>query len=149
MNPESYPQYWVNHLSFLLRRDLAARFAMAGHDVSAEEWAVLLVLQDAPGLTPGEMSARTLRDKTTVTRMVDRLERKGFVIRSRDERDRRVVRLQLSDAGAGAFAQLAEIARGLIVQGLEGIAPEDLDTTLTVLRRMAANMKQEESDDEL
>lgn len=144
MKHDSYPHYWVNHLSFLLRRSLVQRFEAEGLDVSAEEWAVLLILQSVSDLTATELSDRSMRDKTTITRTLDRLERKGLVLRLRDTKDRRSVRLSLSPMGQAVFEELARIAQGLIKQTLAGIAPEDVEQALTVMKRMAANLTEDQ-----
>jgi len=135
-----YPHYWVNHLGFLLRKQLAQDFAKAGHNVTAEEWAVLLVLQVDDGLTSTELSNRTLRDKTTVTRMIDRMVEKGRVERVPDPDDRRVQRLHLSDQGYALFDKLAVLAGRMIARSVEGIDADDLDQTVRTLNRIADNM---------
>ncbi len=137
---DSNPHYWVNHLSFLIRRRLVQRFEAEGLDVSAEEWAILLILQSLPDITATELSDRSLRDKTTITRTLDRLDRKGLVLRVRDTQDRRAVRLSLSPKGQATFDELAGIAGGLIDQTLEGIAPEDVSHAMTVMQRMVSNL---------
>ncbi|MBO9464176.1 MarR family transcriptional regulator [Tropicibacter sp. R15_0] len=131
-------------MSFLLRRSLVQRFEAEGLDVSAEEWAVLLILQSVPDLTATELSDRSMRDKTTITRTLDRLERKGLVLRLRDTKDRRSVRLSLSPMGQAVFEELARVAQGLIQQTLAGIAPEDVEQALMVMKRMAANLTEDQ-----
>ena len=144
---DATPHYWVNHLGFLIRKELVREFTAAGHDCSAEEWAILLILDADPGLTASALAARTLRDKTTATRMVDKLVRKGLVRRAPDEVDRRVVRLHMLKAGKETFAELAAVARGLIERSVAGIPQADIDTTVSTLARMAAHLEKGSDDD--
>jgi len=140
MQPETLPHYWANHFGFLLRKRLVALFAQHGHQITAEEWAILLILQDRDGVTATQLSARTLRDKTTVTRMVDRMVARGFVDRRADTADRRQVRLCLTEAGRAMFARLAPLAQQLIQRSVAGIAVADIDITVSVLARMSENL---------
>lgn len=136
MNPNELPQYWINHLSFLIRKTLVAAFERAGFQISAEEWAVLLIVSARRGITPGAVSEASLCDKT----MVDRLVRRGFVERSRDDQDRRVVRLALTDEGQAVFAQLSQVARQVIDASQAGLSAQELRATVAVLERMTANL---------
>lgn len=145
MQYEQFPHYWVNHLGFLIRKQLAQDFARAGHQVTAEEWAVLLVLQaewgpNPVGLTSTELSDRTMRDKTTVTRMIDRMVAKEMVVRQPDADDRRIQRLHLTAPGLALFDELSVLARALIARSVGGIASDDLDTTVSTLSRMTDNL---------
>jgi DNA-binding MarR family transcriptional regulator len=63
----------------------------------------LLFVGEADGATPGEVAAHLAVAATTCTSIVDRLARQGLVTRSRDEVDRRSVRIRLTEAGRQAF----------------------------------------------
>ena len=147
MKPKLYPHYWVNHLSFLIRKRLTQGFAADGFEVTPEEWAFLLILQDKGELTPTALSNASVRDKTTVTRMIDKMVRKGLVDRRRDEDDRRVVHIRLTSEGADTFGSLAVIARSSIVRSFDGIADADLETTVATLAKMANNLKEGDPDE--
>ncbi len=137
MKPQTLPHYHVNHLSFLIRKELAQRFGSAGIQASPEEWALLLLLQDqADGMTATDLSDRSLRDKTTVTRMVDKLVAKGWAARHPSDTDRRRVVIRMTDGGHAAFGQMAICARDLIDRSLAGIDPDDLAITVRTLARM-------------
>ena len=138
--PEKQLQYWINRLSFVLRRDLQDRFREAGIKMGAEEWAVLLLLWQEDGQTPGALAHRSIKDQTTLTRLLDGMVRKGLVTREPDKEDRRRVRVNLTAKGAGMQATLVPIAAGLIEQSQRGISVDDLQTTRRVLREMTENM---------
>jgi len=138
--PEKQLQYWINRLGFVLRRDLQDRFRQSGIKMGAEEWAVLLLLWQEDGQTPGTLAVRTVKDQTTLTRLLDGMVRKGLVTRTPDEDDRRRVRVNLTLIGQDMQATLVPIAAGLIEQSQHGISAEDLQTTRRVLRQMTDNM---------
>ena len=143
MNFEKIPLYWVNRLSALSRRELAGRFRAAGHDISAEEWAILLLLWREDGQSPGAMSQRTVRDPTTMTRLIDGMVRKGLVTRQADRQDRRRSLIHLSPRGQALERDLVDLARPMIERATEGISAVDLGVAVDVLARMVANLSQE------
>ncbi len=137
---ELLPLYWVNRLSAMSRRELGLRFKSAGHDVSPEEWAILLLLWREDSQNPGEMSARTVRDPTTMTRLIDGMVRKGFVERRVDALDRRRSNICLTDMGRGLKPSLIALAMPMIEAGMAGVSKRDVETTVRVLTKMVANM---------
>lgn len=138
--PENQLQYWINRLGFVLRRDLQDRFRKNGINISAEEWAVLLLLWQEDGQTPGALAHRSVKDQTTMTRLLDGMVRKALITRTPDAEDRRRVRLNLTADGVGMQAALVPIAAGLIEQSQRGISTEDMQTTRRVLRQMTENL---------
>lgn len=137
---DHYPQHWVNRLGFLIRKRIGQSFEADGLDFTPEDWAVLLVLKGRGGSTMSELSDVTFRDKTTMTRQVDRLVRKALVVRAPEPEDRRTVRLSLTAEGQDAFDHLAGHALALIERSSAGIPHEDLETTTRTLARMVDNL---------
>ena len=134
------PFFWINRLSFSLRKELSQRFTAAGHSVSPEEWAVLLVLWSRGSQSPGALSEETIRDPTTVTRLIDRMVKKGLVVRSENPTDRRRSDISLTQAGVELEDELVPIAFELIGQLSVGVPPEDLETVRRTLRLLQANL---------
>lgn len=140
IHAEDQIQHWVNRLGFVLRRDLQDRFKRADVRLGAEEWAVLLLLWQDDGQTPGNLAQRTVKDQTTMTRLLDGLVRKNLVDRVRDEADRRKIRVRLTPKGNVMQGQLVPIAADLIKSSEAGISVEDIETTRRVLRKMTENL---------
>ncbi len=79
---------------------------LKGHDLSETQYNVLRILRGAgaDGLPCSEIGARLITHDPDVTRLVDRLERRGLVARARDQRDRRVVTVRITAAGEALIA---------------------------------------------
>lgn len=137
---ETIPLHWVNRLGFLVRKELGQLFMQEGHDIGPEEWAVLLLLWRDRSKTPGDIAAVTFRDRTTVTRLIDGMVRKGLVSRETDPSDRRKSVVQATDRGKNLEQELVPIARALITRALQGIDPRDVETTVRSLRAMTQNL---------
>ena len=92
---------------------------------------VLYVLHEQEGLTQSELAARLEVAPATVTKMLQRLERAGFVQRQTDSEDQRVSRVYLTDAGRAiqedVVAVLGRLARRLSAASLSRSASSCVD----------------------
>ncbi len=137
------PLYWINRLAALSRKELTQRFARAGHKISPEEWALLQVLWangSGSPLSPSTMSDETIKDRTTVTRLIDGMERKGLVERRENPQDRRRSDITLTEYGAGLKPELVPHAMAIIESATRDIPAEDIAVTLRTLRAFSANL---------
>lgn len=134
-------EHWVNRLSFLLRNEVQERFKAAGQDLSAEEWALLMVIWREGALPMGPLAKKTLKDRTTVTRLVDRLVKKGYLARADNPEDRRQVLIAVTPDGEALKAPVLGAVHPLLEKASAGIDAKDLDTALSVLRRMTENLE--------
>ena len=70
-------------------------------DLTWSQFAVLEALYHLGHMTQGEISAKVLKSGSNMTTVIDNLERDGYVRRARDEKDRRVIHVHLTEAGKG------------------------------------------------
>lgn len=139
-NHEDIVLHWINRIGFLSRSELAARFRAAGHSISAEEWALLLMLWAKGSRSPSELAQETVKDRTTVTRLIDAMVRKGLVTRSEDLADRRRSIITLSRHGEDLKHRLIPIAQGFIAEAVADVPAGDLETTLRTLRKITETL---------
>ncbi len=144
---ENIPLHWVNRLSFLTRKTLSQGFEEEGLFVSAEEWAILLILWSKGEQTPTALADVTFRDRTTITRLIDQMVKKQFVVREHDEKDRRRVLIKASEKGQALKDELVPIAKSMIATATSGISPQDIETTVKTLNQMTNNLLSKETED--
>ncbi len=112
----------------------------AGHDISADEWAILANLAMlCDGQFQQQLADRTLKDKAAITRLIDGLEKKGFVKRVADEKDRRQKRIFLTKKSSEQINTLLPVAKKAQLKVQQGIEPEKLDIFKSVLRQIFKN----------
>ncbi len=70
-------------------------------DLTYSQFAVLEALYHLGAMTQGEISVKVLKSGSNMTTVIDNLERDGLVRRERDEKDRRVIHVHLTEAGRG------------------------------------------------
>ena len=82
---------------------------LKAEDLSMNQFNVLRILRGAPeGLPCGEISNRMITRDPDITRLLDRLEKRGFISRSRETRDRRTVMARLTAEGLALLSRLDE-----------------------------------------
>ncbi|NML97304.1 MarR family transcriptional regulator [Paraburkholderia sp. RP-4-7] len=84
--------------------------ALKDLDITSQQMGILMSLRDSVATTPFELSKLLGIDTGLMTRMLDKLETKGLLERSRSIEDRRVVNLKLTKAGEAVAGRLPEIA---------------------------------------
>ncbi|WP_069265997.1 MarR family winged helix-turn-helix transcriptional regulator [Paraburkholderia nodosa] len=84
--------------------------ALKDLDITGQQMGILLSLKQGMATTPFELSKLLGIDTGLMTRMLDKLETKGLLERSRDADDRRVVNLNLTPKGLETAAQIPEVA---------------------------------------
>jgi DNA-binding MarR family transcriptional regulator len=123
------------------RNVLAARMdrAVAPLGLTSSQIGVILLLWHERARTPNEMSRVLSYDTGSMTRMLDRLEKKGFLVRERSQADRRVVELALTSLGRDAAQQLPDLISKVLSEQLSGFSADDVATLLRLLQRFIAN----------
>jgi DNA-binding MarR family transcriptional regulator len=99
---------------------------------------VLYVLHEREGLTQSELAARLEVAPATVTKMLQRLERAGFVQRQTDSEDQRVSRVYLTDAGRAIQGDVVAVLGRLAAETFGGFTIEER----VVLRRLMIDMRE-------
>jgi DNA-binding MarR family transcriptional regulator len=112
---------------------------LVDHDLTHAQWVPLFKLAHGECGTVAEL-ARTLQsDPGAMTRALDRLEAKGLVIRVRSNEDRRVVNLELTEAGREVAAVVPAVLAEVLNLHLAGFSKEEWRSLLGMLKRMRAN----------
>lgn len=88
-------------------------------------WAIK-VISDSSAMKVSELARRMYLHPATVVGILDRLETRGLVARTRSTEDRRVVHVDLTEQGRDLVTQAPEVVQGLLVQGLERLPKDEL-----------------------
>jgi DNA-binding MarR family transcriptional regulator len=127
--------------SIAIARRLQKKFNNASLRITIEQWSVLYHLWKQDGLSQQELCNATFRDKPSITRLVDNLEKLQLVRRVASEEDRRVNRICLTKLGFKLQEQSMMLAENTLNEALEGVAPEQVDICRGVLQLVYDNLK--------
>jgi DNA-binding MarR family transcriptional regulator len=113
----------------------SARGTAARDGATGAQLFVLHQIDAAPGLSIGELAARTLTGQSTVSEVVSRLVERGLVARHADPTDARQTRLQLTARGRSTIRGTEPTAQERLATGLASLAPAERDELARALDR--------------
>lgn len=129
---------WVGWTSRSLERALNTELSRYG--ITPQQWAVIATLVRSGPISQAAL-ARTLRvEAPTVCRMLDVMERDGWVARENDPDDRRRKRIELAPAAEEVWAAMARSARAVRETALKGFSDEERTQLQDLLARVRANL---------
>ncbi len=129
--------YQLKTVMGLMRREVERR--IAAHGLTDAQWKPLWLLSDGRADTGNELARLLEIDAGAMTRLLDRLEAKGLVERTRSAADRRVVHLHLTAAGRRAAAEVPHVLAAVNNDFLQGFSDAEWQQLSHLLERMAAN----------
>lgn len=109
--------------------------------LSVQEAHVLLSIGGRGRMTMSEIARRLHLSLSSMTAVVDKLEKKKFVSRGRQKDDRRVVEVALTRAGAKFYKLVREGHMQVMEKFLTALSTPEQDTLLTLFRKITANLK--------
>jgi DNA-binding MarR family transcriptional regulator len=122
-----------NAVSGLIARAYQDRFGL-----SVPQWRLICVLAEDGGLTQGQIVARTVMDKVTVSRAAQGLLKRHLVGRSDHQADGRSHVLALTAQGLGLYAEIAPLALAYEDTLISGLAPDEVALLKRLLSRLQA-----------
>ena len=127
--------------STAIARNLQKKFNGAGLNLTIEQWSVLYHLWKQDGISQQELCNSTFRDKPSITRLVDNLEKLQLVRRVASENDRRMNMIFLTRQGQKLQEQTMELAEQTFNEALEGVSTEQVNLCKEVLQQVYDNLK--------
>lgn len=116
--------------------------------VSAPQVACLLALLDNGSMSPSQIAKKIMVESSTVTGIIDRLEQKGFVTRTRISQDRRVITILLTETGRSLAENAPPPIQQKIVKGLRKIDEVERAQIIRTLYRLAEMIDADDVDEE-
>lgn len=113
----------------------------AAEGITHLQWSALVSIWYGRGLTCRALAHDLGHDKGATTRLVDSLEERGFIARARDEDDRRVINLVLSEEGQGVAHRCMHGVVNLWNGWLADWAPEDAARFIAYLQRLRTSLE--------
>ncbi len=109
-------------------------------DMTLSQWVIIANLVDAPMITPAEICKAISYDAGAMTRLLDRLEKKGFIRRVRHVSDRRSVTLELTRAGRDLYPKLLKRLVAGYNEILTGFKAAEVRQLESMLKRILVNL---------
>ncbi|MEZ5565858.1 MAG: MarR family winged helix-turn-helix transcriptional regulator [Gammaproteobacteria bacterium] len=133
--------YLVRRVNNLMMPHAQARFA--DQELTFTHWIALMSLRDDIACTCSDIARHLGHDTGATTRLIDQLEARGLVARRRDDADRRVVNLTLTDEGHAVATELMPRTVSFWNDMLADFTPTEAGTLVELLTRLLIRMEAE------
>jgi DNA-binding MarR family transcriptional regulator len=120
-----------------LTKERARAYGLTGPQLT-----VISILSELGDLSLSSLSERIRAQNSTVTGIIDRMEREGLVRRERSAEDRRIVLIRLTDKGQTLAREVALEPMAIIRAALDGIPRRDIDELFRVLDLVQARVRE-------
>ncbi len=127
--------------STAIARRLQKKFNAAGLNLTIEQWSVLYHLWKQEGISQQELCNATFRDKPSITRLVDNLEKQNLVKRVPSETDRRINLIYLTKQAQKLQEESMLLAEETLNEALETVPAEKIEVCKEVLQIVYDNLK--------
>ena len=121
------------------RRFAQARMHAEGVDITIDQWLVLKTIHENPDIMLQQVGAAVFKDFASVTRIVQLLERKGFLRRKPHPNDGRRSALALTSSGQSVIRTVEPIAQANRRKALEGISAKEITQLRALMKRISEN----------
>ena len=126
----------INRAALLFRRELVRAFRE--YNISPEQWQVLASLWHKSPLNQKEIGQITLQEPPTLSRMIDKMETNGWVLKTQDPLDKRSTLVELTEQGRGLQKILPEKLLEHFKEFLKPFPQKKQETLRTLLLELRA-----------
>ncbi len=123
-----------------IARRLQKHFRNEGLEITIEQWSILYHLWKQNGLSQQELCNRTFRDKPSITRLLDNLEKLNLVKRVASKEDRRINSVYLTDNALQLHDITISLANQTMDEALVGVNKDEIETVKNVLQKVYDNL---------
>ena len=129
-----------------LKQFIAAKLRQMDVPLTPEQFILIDLLWNQGSMSQQQLADQMQKDKNSVTKLVDALERKGFVVREQNRQDRRSNTLVLTEKAEGLKPGAKQKGISILDEMLVGISEDELRSFLVTLHKLNRNMTPAESE---
>ena len=137
---------YINIVNCSLIKYFAKELTRNGINLTPEQYLVMDILWDAEVMSQQAIADIIQKDKNSVTKFIDSLEKKGLVYRQVNKTDRRVNNIVVSEEGMKLKVKTTEVAIGMMRNVLKNIKEEDLMALDKVMNQIKENIDEAEKE---
>lgn len=132
---------WVGKINKDFSFLVSQRFTDASIDLTAHQWLLLKKLDEFGEQPQQNLAFITDRDKTSLTRLINTVERKNLVRRIPSQLDRRVNNIHITPEGTAVLLKALPIIQQLVKEMEEGIDALEIKETINTLKKVRHNLE--------
>ncbi|WP_343328228.1 MarR family winged helix-turn-helix transcriptional regulator [Polaribacter staleyi] len=109
-------------------------------DLTKEQMILLKKLQDQDGLNQHDLAFLTLRNKSSLARLLVNMEKKNYIFREQNKDDKRIKNVYITNLGKEVFNKTKPIIQDLITTMEKTISPEEKEQIINTLKKIQTNL---------
>ena len=131
---------YVNILNSRIKKVFFDRLQKNGINVTPEQYLVLDILWEKQSLSQQNIADLIEKDKNSVTKIIDSLEKKNLVNRVVDKKDRRINKIELTADGLALEKITTKVAIDFMNDTVKDMDSKDLDKLVEMMRKLKYNL---------
>lgn len=132
---------YVNILNSRIKKGFFDKLQENGINITPEQYLVLDILWEKQAISQQNIADIIQKDKNSVTKIIDSLEKKNLVKRVTDKNDRRINNIKLTGEAVALEKITTDVAIQFMNDVIEGVDTKDLDTFVNVMRTLKDNLE--------
>ena len=132
--------YIIHRLDMQMTLGLQHAFQAKGFNITPEQWGVLNRLWETEGIHQSALAERAAKDRPNITRILNLLEKNGFIFRTPDGEDKRRLNVYLTEEGKALKQKLIPIVIGFLKKCFEGLTPEEVQNLRRIHEHILNNL---------
>ena len=130
---------WLGKTVKIIEYYLQEAFDKHEIDLTKEQMIVLKKLHEQDGLNQNELAFLTLRNKSSLTRLLHKMEIKKYIIREQSQEDKRINNVFLTDLGRAVFKKTLPVIKNIIQTMEQNISNTEKQQIIEVLKKIQFN----------
>ena len=130
----------LNVTDKLIKGSLGKALHNSGFTITPEQFSILVSLWSKNGQCQYELATCQGKDRASITRLVDGMEKENLVVRIPSEKDRRIKLVYLTNKAKNLQNEILEVVKDATEKAEMGISGNEIDITKNVLKKMIANL---------
>lgn len=132
---------YINILNSRIKKYFLDKLQENGINMTPEQYLVMDILWDEQSISQQKIADIIKKDKNSVTKFIDSLEKNNLVLRTLDKNDRRINKIELTEQGLALKNEATEVAIKFMNDTIKGISEKDLDNFVKVLQQIINNLE--------
>lgn len=108
--------------------------------ITTDQWVLLKIIEESSELSQKELAIKSLRDPASITRTLDILEKKSFIIREAMPNNRRQYSIILTQVGKAFVQSNMDLIEEMRAMSTDGFSPEEIEQLHSMLLKIQSNM---------
>lgn len=130
---------WLGKTVKILEYHLQEQFNKHNLDLTKEQMIVLKRLHDKDGLSQNELAFLTIRNKSSLTRLLSKMEKKNYIIRKQSKIDKRINQVYITPFGKETFKKTKPAIKEMITATEQNISDSEKQQIIKILKKVQQN----------